>query len=107
MKKFAQELLSTFNTDLGEVSLIPRTGGIFTVTIFPRTNPSDGAGVGTRSGDGNDGDGGAKILWDRKTDGGFPGTSHPVLSISTQLNFSFFFSCCCSCYCYCMIGILR
>jgi selenoprotein W-related protein len=28
----AQELLSTFGTDLGEVALMPRTGGVFEIT---------------------------------------------------------------------------
>ena len=44
----AQELLQTFGQDLAEVSLIPGTGGIFEIAA-----------------DGN-------IIWDRKTDGGFP-----------------------------------
>lgn len=44
----AQELLSTFGAELGEVSLVPGTGGIFTVTC-------DEA-----------------LIWDRKRDGGFP-----------------------------------
>lgn len=44
----AQELLSTFGTDLGEVVLVPGTGGIFTITCN---------GV---------------LIWDRKRDGGFP-----------------------------------
>ncbi|KAK0623032.1 Rdx type Seleno protein, partial [Immersiella caudata] len=48
---FAQELLSTFSTSLGEVALQPTTGGIFIVSI-----------INTR------------ILWDRKVDGGFPET---------------------------------
>ncbi|BCS29476.1 SelT/SelW/SelH family protein [Aspergillus puulaauensis] len=56
---FAQELLSTFNTDIGEIALVPRTGGVFTVTIFPTTSTAAEGGDGT-------------ILWDRKTDGGFP-----------------------------------
>ena len=43
-----QELLSTFGQDLGEVALIPRTGGIFQITY-------DG-----------------EMIWDRKVDGGFP-----------------------------------
>ncbi|KAL4808670.1 Rdx family-domain-containing protein [Aspergillus unguis] len=59
---FAQELLSTFSTDLGEVALVPRTGGVFTVTIFPSS-------VLGPSKDLNEG---GKVLWDRKTDGGFP-----------------------------------
>lgn len=44
----AQELLSTFSTDLGEVVLQPGTGGIFQITY-------DG-----------------ELVWDRKRDGGFP-----------------------------------
>lgn len=44
----AQELLSTFADDLGEVALVPGTGGVFRVEV--------------------DGD----TVWERKTDGGFP-----------------------------------
>lgn len=44
----AQELLSTFSTDLGEVALVPGTGGVFRILY-------DG-----------------KVIWDRKIDGGFP-----------------------------------
>ena len=44
----AQELLSTFATDLSEVALVPGTGGIFTISC-------------------ND-----VLVWDRKRDGGFP-----------------------------------
>ncbi|KAI5813065.1 Rdx family-domain-containing protein [Pyronema omphalodes] len=53
---FGQELLSTFSTSLGEVSLQPSTGGTFVVTIQ------------------NDKDSEPKVLWDRKVDGGFPET---------------------------------
>lgn len=44
----AQELLSTFSEDLGEVALVPGTGGIFEITC---------------AGD---------LVWERKRDGGFP-----------------------------------
>lgn len=44
----AQELLSTFGQDLGGVTLIPGTGGIYQITL-------NGA-----------------LIWDRKQDGGFP-----------------------------------
>ncbi len=44
----AQELLSTFGTDLGEVVLIPATGGAFSITVDAAT------------------------VWERKRDGGFP-----------------------------------
>ena len=44
----AQELLSTFSPDLGEVVLVPGAGGIFTITLDDH------------------------LVWDRKRDGGFP-----------------------------------
>jgi selenoprotein W-related protein len=44
----AQELLTTFPADLGEVALVPGTGGVFRVAL-------DG-----------------EPLWDRKEQGGFP-----------------------------------
>jgi selenoprotein W-related protein len=44
----AQGLLSTFGTELGEVALVPGTGGIFQIVC-------DG-----------------ELIWDRKRDGGFP-----------------------------------
>ena len=44
----AQELLSTFSTDLGSVILIPGTGGVFRIHY-----------EGT-------------LIWDRTVDGGFP-----------------------------------
>ncbi|MCJ1303681.1 hypothetical protein MMC08_006491 [Hypocenomyce scalaris] len=68
---FAQELLSTFSTSLGEVSLVPSTGGVFTVDLLyapisnPDKNAEDGTGeVKTQT----------QTLWDRKTEGGFPET---------------------------------
>ncbi|KAJ5719057.1 hypothetical protein N7493_007512 [Penicillium malachiteum] len=60
---FAQELLSTFGTDLGEVALVPMTGGVFTVTIWhPESTSTEDSEVKTQE----------IILWDRKRDGGFP-----------------------------------
>jgi selenoprotein W-related protein len=44
----AQELLSTFSEELGSVTLVPGTGGIFTIDV-------DG-----------------ELIWDRKAEGGFP-----------------------------------
>lgn len=44
----AQELLSTFQEELGGVTLVPATGGAFSISV-------DGA-----------------LLWERKRDGGFP-----------------------------------
>lgn len=60
--KFAQELLSTFGPALGEVALQPATGGVFTVTIETADTASS---TGTSA---------PRLLWDRKTDGGFPET---------------------------------
>ena len=45
----AQELLQTFGQSLGEVALVPGTGGIFEIRV-------DGT-----------------LVWERKADGGFPG----------------------------------
>ncbi|KAK3388218.1 Rdx family-domain-containing protein [Sordaria brevicollis] len=58
---YAQELLSTFSTSLGEVALQPSTGGTFIVDIV-YTNPTMDNEVQN------------KTIWDRKTDGGFPET---------------------------------
>lgn len=44
----AQELLSTFGTDLGGVTLVPGTGGIFQIRVDDT------------------------LIWDRARDGGFP-----------------------------------
>ncbi len=44
----AQEVLSTFGTEMGEVILVPGTGGIFEIRL-------DEA-----------------VIWERKRDGGFP-----------------------------------
>ncbi|WP_338516786.1 SelT/SelW/SelH family protein [Erwinia aphidicola] len=44
----AQELLHTFSTDLGSVTLIPGTGGVYQIAIHDQ------------------------IIWDLKTDNGFP-----------------------------------
>jgi selenoprotein W-related protein len=44
----AQELLTTFEDDLGEVALIPGTGGIFEIRL------------------------GDQVVWSRKVEGGFP-----------------------------------
>ncbi len=47
----AQELLRTFETDLGEVALVPGTGGVFRIAIEDT------------------------LVWDRKKDNGFPDIS--------------------------------
>ncbi|OTB08030.1 hypothetical protein M426DRAFT_317538 [Hypoxylon sp. CI-4A] len=67
---FAQELLSTFSTSLGEVSLQPSTGGTFVVEIFyqdPNSSPTTTATTQQPTIQ-------QRVLWDRKIDGGFPET---------------------------------
>lgn len=54
--RFAQELLSTFGAELGEVSMLPASGGTFIVRLVPGVDSDE------------------VILWDRKEKGGFPGT---------------------------------
>ncbi|KAF2815019.1 uncharacterized protein BDZ99DRAFT_566929 [Mytilinidion resinicola] len=69
---FAQELLSTFSTTIGEVALIPATGGLFTVelTYIPlSTAPEDSEDAPP-----SDVKATKVLLWDRKAEGGFPGT---------------------------------
>lgn len=44
----ASELLSTFGTDLGSVTLVPGTGGVFHIDVN------------------------GEQIWERKSDGGFP-----------------------------------
>ena len=44
----AQELLSTFAAELGSVTLVPATGGLFEIRV------------------------GEEVIWERKRDGGFP-----------------------------------
>jgi selT/selW/selH-like putative selenoprotein len=62
---FAQELLSTFGGSLGEVALIPATGGLFTVHLtYKPVGENEGSDVQTRE----------VLLWDRKAEGGFPET---------------------------------
>ncbi|RDW83221.1 hypothetical protein BP5796_04712 [Coleophoma crateriformis] len=73
---FAQELLSTFSTSLGEVALQPSTGGTFTIHLYHL--PTDANVLGEISLDTNVEKLPLKVqkslLWDRKTEGGFPET---------------------------------
>ncbi|KAJ4985289.1 selenoprotein domain-containing protein [Stagonosporopsis vannaccii] len=64
---FGQELLSTFGTQIGEIALIPATGGLFQVelTYIPPSSTSlDSNNIQAQK----------ILLWDRKTEGGFPET---------------------------------
>ncbi|KEQ77031.1 hypothetical protein M436DRAFT_10274, partial [Aureobasidium namibiae CBS 147.97] len=58
---FAQELLSTFGTAIGEIALIPATGGLFTVHL---THVPPGSAETAEAQE--------ILLWDRKAEGGFP-----------------------------------
>lgn len=69
--QFAQELLSTFSTSLGEVALQPSTGGTFIVEIF---HPSSSSTSTSSPPIPSHPHIASTILWDRKTDGGFPET---------------------------------
>jgi predicted Rdx family selenoprotein len=87
--QYAQELLSTFSTTLGEVSLIPATGGTFIITLHhrpphvpPETDPSSQPDLSTSLSPSSFPDTRylprppttTIVLWDRKTEGGFPET---------------------------------
>ncbi|KXT13013.1 hypothetical protein AC579_3344 [Pseudocercospora musae] len=62
---FAQELLSTFGTSIGEVALIPATGGLFQVnlTYIPVSSESEVESEVKEV-----------LIWDRKAEAGFPET---------------------------------
>ncbi|KAL8726014.1 MAG: hypothetical protein Q9166_006988 [cf. Caloplaca sp. 2 TL-2023] len=76
---YAQELLSTFGTSLGEVALAPATGGVFTVDVIQSSisDEAEQAMFKPRR----------TQLWDRKTEGGFPG-KQPLFELALL-----FFSC--------------
>lgn len=61
---FGQELLSTFGTAIGEIALIPATGGLFTVHLTYKPEANEGASAEVQE----------VLLWDRKAEGGFPET---------------------------------
>ncbi|KAF2109323.1 hypothetical protein BDV96DRAFT_652168 [Lophiotrema nucula] len=62
----AQSCISTFGTQIGEIALIPSTGGLFTVelTYVPPQSTEDGGDIEAKK----------VLLWDRKAEGGFPET---------------------------------
>ncbi|KAK6441887.1 hypothetical protein LTR95_001888 [Oleoguttula sp. CCFEE 5521] len=63
---FGQELLSTFGTSIGEIALIPATGGLFTVHLTHKPASVDGEAKDTAVQE--------VLIWDRKAEGGFPET---------------------------------
>ncbi|KAI0460676.1 hypothetical protein F5B21DRAFT_452838 [Xylaria acuta] len=70
---FAQELLSTFSTSLGEVALQPATGGIFVVEIYYADPAASTATATTTQADPSPMVQ-RRVLWDRRAEGGFPET---------------------------------
>jgi selT/selW/selH-like putative selenoprotein len=62
---YAQELLSTFGTTIGEVALIPSTGGLFTVHLTYSTGSNESEENTNVE---------KVLLWDRKAESGFPET---------------------------------
>ncbi|KAL6895978.1 Rdx family domain-containing protein [Trichoderma longibrachiatum] len=69
---YAQELLSTFSLSIGEVALQPSTGGTFIVTIYHQHTPSTTSSSPSAAAAETTAQ--STVLWDRKTDGGFPET---------------------------------
>jgi predicted Rdx family selenoprotein len=67
-QQYAQELLQTFSTAIGEIALIPVTDGVFTITMTHAAASSATAADDTGLNVVN------TSIWDRKTDGGFPET---------------------------------
>ncbi|KAL8902117.1 MAG: hypothetical protein Q9192_000184 [Flavoplaca navasiana] len=82
---YAQELLSTFSTTLGEVALVPATGGVFTIEIVHlSTTLTSNTKIGNLSHNNSEpwSELLTKELWDRKTQGGFPAFLALGLTIS-------------------------
>ncbi|TGO72783.1 hypothetical protein BELL_0419g00050 [Botrytis elliptica] len=81
LEGFAQELLSTFGTDIGEVALQPSTGGTFIVELFTDANANKTATSNVEREAEKNVDEVKEVkvlkhtLWDRKSEGGFPGLS--------------------------------
>ncbi|KAF2007525.1 hypothetical protein P154DRAFT_454350 [Amniculicola lignicola CBS 123094] len=67
---FGQELLSTFSTQIGEIALIPSTGGLFQVQLTYSPAPSTATSENTTQPI----EVKQVLIWDRKTEGGFPET---------------------------------
>ncbi len=64
----AQELLTTFGTRLGEVALVPGTGGVFRVTV----RPGRAAGADVSGPDAVGDAAREQVIWDRAVEGAFP-----------------------------------
>lgn len=66
---FAQELLSTFGTSIGEVALTPATGGLFQVQLTYAEPAATSEGDASAAANVKE-----LLIWDRKAEGGFPET---------------------------------
>ncbi|KAF2837908.1 hypothetical protein M501DRAFT_902005, partial [Patellaria atrata CBS 101060] len=64
---YAQELFSTFGPSIGELALIPTTGGIFTINLLHIPQSSSSSSPTSQKPE-------KTIIWDRKSDSGFPET---------------------------------
>ncbi|KAK9457721.1 Rdx family-domain-containing protein [Dipodascopsis uninucleata] len=64
---YAQELLSTFSNDLGEVSMVPSGGGTFKVKLVQSHGSKE------------------NLIWDRKLNGSFPDSKDLKKLIRDQL----------------------
>lgn len=100
--QFAQELLSTFSNSIGEVALVPSTGGVFVIDIthivvVPTDTDDTVETISIQCG------GGGRVLsntpstkqtttrlWDRKVDGGFPGMWSYISSVFLFLSYIIF-----------------
>ena len=72
--QYAQELLQTFSTTIGEIALIPATGGIFTITMTHAvSNLTDTTASASPAHEAPPSIADT-VIWDRKNDGGFPET---------------------------------
>ncbi|KAH9868592.1 hypothetical protein J1614_007664 [Plenodomus biglobosus] len=72
---FGQELLSTFGPQIGEIALVPSVGGLFQVHLtYVKTASASGAAATEGEGEEQEGQVVKVLLWDRKSEGGFPET---------------------------------
>lgn len=66
---YAQELLQTFSNTIGEISLIPVTGGTFTIHLYTQSQSGDTSEAQLAGNSVTE-----HLVWDRKRDTGFPET---------------------------------
>lgn len=73
---YAQELLQTFSTSLGEVALLPSTSGTFVIKLY-HVKGQSATGNSDQQPESNSGDSlqiQETLIWDRKVNNGFPET---------------------------------